>query len=64
MAGGPPARLRDRRTNSTAAGGSFISSILPKAGRIHTDLGFNPNDGDKVLLCQTNHYTTNAWSAS
>ncbi len=51
-------------SNSIAPGGSFISSILPKAGRIHTDLGFNPNEGDKVLLWQTNHYTTNTWLAS
>jgi hypothetical protein len=51
-------------TNQIAAGAGFVSSLLPKAGRIHTDLGFNPNDGDKVLLWQTNHYFTNTWSAS
>jgi outer membrane protein assembly factor BamB len=51
-------------TNSIAPGGSFLSSLLPKAGLIHTDLGFNPNNGDQVLLWQTNHYLTNTWSAS
>jgi hypothetical protein len=51
-------------TNSISPGASFLSSILPKAGRIQTDLGFNPNDGDKVLLWRTNHYSTNTWSAS
>jgi outer membrane protein assembly factor BamB len=54
----------DPASNSIASGATFISSLLPKAGRIHTDLGFNPNDGDKVLQWQTNNYFTNIWSAS
>jgi hypothetical protein len=54
----------DPVSNPVAPSGNFISSLLPKAGRIHTDLGFNPNDGDKVLQWQTNHYSTNTWSAS
>jgi hypothetical protein len=51
-------------TNLIAPGGSFLSSLLPKAGRIHTDLGFNPSNGDMVLLWQTNHYSTNTWLAA
>jgi outer membrane protein assembly factor BamB len=54
----------DAATNSIVPGGSFLSSLLPKAGRIHTDLGFNPKDGDRVLLWQTDHYSTNTWTAS
>ena len=50
--------------NSIPPGASLVSPILPKAGLIHTALGFDPNDGDKVLLWQTNHYATNTWSAS
>ncbi len=49
-------------TNVISRGTNFVSSIVPQAGRIHSDLGYNPNNGDKVLLWKGSNYSTNTYT--
>jgi hypothetical protein len=51
-------------TKVISPGTNFVSSIVPQAGRIHSDLGYNPNNGDKVLLWNRTNYSTNTYSGS
>ncbi len=36
--------------NPTSVGYNLISSMIPQGGRITSDLGFSPNDGDQLTL--------------
>ena len=45
-------------------GTNFVSSIVPWAGLLHSNLGFNPNNGDQVLLWTGSGYSTNTYSTS
>ncbi len=36
--------------NPTTAGYNLISSMIPQAGGITSDLGFNPNDSDQLMI--------------
>ncbi len=51
-------------TKAISPGTNFVSSILPQAGRIHSDLGYNPNNGDQVLLWNGASYSNHTYSAS
>ena len=49
-------------TKEISPGINFVSSMIPQAGRIHSDLGYNPNTGDKVLLWTGHSYSTNTYT--
>ena len=52
-------------TNRISPGINFLSSILPTAGRINTDLHYIPNNGDAVLLWTgTDYFTNTYWTAT
>ncbi len=51
-------------TNVIHPGTNFVSSILPQGGRIHSDLGYNPNDGERVMLWSGSDYSSHVYSAS
>lgn len=51
-------------TNRISVGTNYLSALFPKAGRISTDLGFIPNDGDQVILLRTNGSFTSSYSSS
>jgi hypothetical protein len=51
-------------TNVILPGMNFVSSLLPMGGRLGTDLGFVPNDGDQVLLWNGTGYSTNTYSTN
>ena len=59
-------------TNPIVVGSNYVSSLLPLAGRLHSDLKYNPNDGDTVYMwnggatpTSSKYYvSTNGWNPS
>jgi hypothetical protein len=49
-------------TKVISPGINFVSSIVPEGGLIHSKLGYNPNNDDKVLFWNGTNYTTNTYS--
>ena len=49
-------------TNVISPGTNFVSSIVPRAGLIQSNLGYTPNNGDQVLLWNGSNYSTNTYS--
>jgi len=51
--------------NPIVAGTNYVSSVVPRAGRIQSDLGYNPNTNDQVRLWTgssfTNYTYSNGW---
>ena len=51
-------------TNSIAPRTNYVSSLTPKAGRIKSDLGFSPTNGDIVTVWSNNVPITSTYSGS
>ncbi len=49
-------------SKSIVAGENYVSSLVAIAGHVQTDLGYNPNSGDKVLLWNGTNFTTNTYT--
>ena len=56
--------LQGQSANAIVPGINYISSILPMAGRIHSDLCYNPNVDDKVLFWTGTGFSTNTYNGS
>ena len=56
--------LQGLSANPIVAGTNYVSSIVPQAGRIQSDLGYKPNTNDQVLLWTGNGFSTHTYSGS
>jgi outer membrane protein assembly factor BamB len=51
-------------TNVIPPGTNFVSSGIPAAGLLRTELDFKPNDGDQVWLCNGNVYSESTYTGN
>jgi hypothetical protein len=56
--------LQGLSANPIVAGTNYVSSILPEAGRIQSDLGYNPKNGDEVRLWNGSSFSTHTYTGS
>ena len=56
--------LQGLSSNPISAGTNYVSSIVPRAGLITSNLQYNPNNHDKVLLWTGSNYSTNIYTTN